>query len=264
MAMTSSSRSSLIRPTRVGRRVVFVAIIALMGIVSIGCGEAADENDSATTDVPATQPTTPTESTEIAPAPSSSVPVVEPSDVVSADDEFIWPFSGSADSYDDPVALVTAFASEYLGFTKLVVGGFEADGDDAGAVAVRSFENGTPTVVRVARAGDGDGWGVLGASNENLILESPGQNATIDSPVTVSGQSTAFEGTIDIMVREYGRLDPLVRDFATGGANGEMGPFTKQLDLAEGGADHGAVIVWTTSMEDGGTQEATVVRIVFG
>lgn len=235
----------------------------VLAILLVGCGSTEDGTSSSTGDTDSSTTST-TRVSEDATDTTSSTPSSDENDTGGADVHAIWPSANDDTIHDDPVAVARAFADEYLGFTRLVVGEFEPDVDGtSGRVPIRSFENGSATMVSVIRNDSGGGWLVLGAENEHLVVESPTTGAVITSPVTVSGQSTAFEGTVDIEIREDGRIDPLVSGFATGGANGEMGPFTTTIDLAEGGADHGALIVRTISMEDGGTQEATVIGVSF-
>lgn len=264
MAMPHHSRFVRTPNSRLVPFVVTAAICVFATGLLAGCGESADDTaatDTTLTEASATTDTPTTASTGTSDAPASSVPPAQKSETTTV---AIWPFRDGDTIYEDPVALADAFASEYLGFTRLEVDDFEAADENSGRVAVRSFTNGTPTVIDVARLDPTGGWVVLGATNEHLVVTSPDRGSTVTGPVAVSGESTAFEGTVDVMVREFGRMDPIGQGFATGGANGEMGPFTTLIDLAEGGAEHGAVIVSTTSMEDGGTQEATVVSVMFG
>lgn len=258
--MGTSARHNYLQGIPRRSRVALIAVTAIASIALVGCGDSGESSSPDTTNVAGSTANTTANTT----ATTNST---------TADDEglggpevrAVWPFDNSGDTYDDPVELVRSFASEYLGFTKLIVGEFEpGDDDDSGLVDIMSFEGGTLTRVSVARPDADGGWVVLGAENENLIVESPSLREKISSPLTVSGDSTAFEGTVDVLIREDGRMDPLGTGFATGGANGEMGPFSTTIDLAEGGSGHGAVIVRTQSMEDGGTAEATVVPIELG
>jgi len=69
--------------------------------------------------------------------------------------------------------------------------------------------------------------GVEGAFTEALQLESPEALAAITSPVTVSGQSTAFEAVVNVEIREDGTIDPLVETTVMGGSMGQLGPFSR-------------------------------------
>lgn len=242
-------------------RIAVLAIAAIAALTLVGCGEADDSAGTASSDSVGTTSASNETTTTAAVDTSSTVPD-DNGDQDTTEIQAIWPFTNSGDTYGDPVELVRTFADEYLGFTRLIVGEFEPGSDaDSGIVDVMSFEGGTLTRVSVAKLSDDVGWVVVGAENEHLVVESPTAGDTVGSPITVSGRSTAFEGTVDVLIREDGRMDPLGTNFATGGANGEMGPFTTTIDLAEGGAEYGALIVRSQSMEDGGTAEATVVPI---
>jgi hypothetical protein len=104
---------------------------------------------------------------------------------------------------------------------------------------------------------------VLGAATPNLLLESPAALAAIRSPVTLSGRSTAFEATVNVDIRQDGTLTPLKSDIVNGGANGEMGPFSKAIDFPKPSAPAGAIVLKTLSAEDGNITEASVVRVSF-
>ncbi|HTN99592.1 MAG TPA: Gmad2 immunoglobulin-like domain-containing protein, partial [Microthrixaceae bacterium] len=177
-------------------------------------------------------------------------------------EQAIWPFASSQTRYSDPQKAANGFVTEYLGFVDPTVGEFQQGDSRSGEVPVTTRSGGPVTTVLVRQL-DGDNWWVIGATTANLVIDAPESLATVSSPVTVSGQSTAFEGNINLEIREDGRLQPLAEGFTNGGSNGEMGPFSTSLNLTEGGSSAGAVIVKTLSAKDGNIEEASVVRVKF-
>jgi hypothetical protein len=87
--------------------------------------------------------------------------------------------------------------------------------------------------------------GVEGAFTEALQLESPEALAAIRSPVTVSGQSTAFEAVVNVEIREDGTIDPLVETTVMGGSMGQLGPFSEAIDFPAPTASAGAIVLMT-------------------
>jgi hypothetical protein len=98
-------------------------------------------------------------------------------------------------------------------------------------------------------------------SGPNSIL-SPGDGAVVSGPsVTVSGDGTAFEGTLLYAV--YTDEDqPVAEGFTSAGANGEVGPYEIELSLSPGSY---TVQVWEAEMteteSDGG--KLNMVEVAF-
>ncbi|MBK5287216.1 MAG: hypothetical protein JJE46_01995 [Acidimicrobiia bacterium] len=175
----------------------------------------------------------------------------------------VWPFASSSTRFSDPVKAVRGFATTYLGFVDPIVGRFRPGDVRSGEVIVRPTSSGPETTVTVRKLGPDDTWWVLAASAPSLGLESPSALTSITSPVTLSGTSTAFEGTVSVEIREDGTLTPVATDFVTGGANGEMGPFSKAISFSTPTATSGSVILKTFGTENNVLWEATVVRVQF-
>jgi len=62
--------------------------------------------------------------------------------------------------------------------------------------------------------------------------QTPAQGATVTSPVEVSGESTAFEGTINWQVEQDGAV--VDEGFTTGGSMGEYAPYAFTIELPPG------------------------------
>jgi hypothetical protein len=176
----------------------------------------------------------------------------------------VWPFAGSPTRYTDPVEAARGFALDYVGFVDPVVGTFMAGDPRSGEVAIQPSPSGPVTTVVVSKLAPDDTWWVLAASTPNVQLRAPSASDTITSPVTVSGEGTAFEGTISVEIRQDGTVTPLATDFVTGGGNGLMGPFSKPIGFSQPSAAGGALLLSSRSGENGNIWEANVTRVSFG
>ena len=198
----------------------------------------------------------------------------------------IWPFASAAEMeayarggdqrYRDPAFTAQEFAARYLGIGDVVsfsytIGGGRADipvgfGSGEGG----PLDNPRPTtIVRLRQlVGEGPGapWTVVGASADQIVVDRPGGDIPrIASPVRVSGAASAFEGTVQVEVREDGMLagQSLGKGFVTGRGDGVLGPFSGEIGFRAPGKRAGAVVFYEPSMIDGSTQRATVVRVAF-
>ena len=73
----------------------------------------------------------------------------------------------------------------------------------------------------------------------------------------------AYEGTIQTQVREDDNSKPLGEGYVTGGST-SMGPFSGSLAFTKATTKYGAVVLYTTSAENGAVMEASVIRVQFG
>ena len=112
-----------------------------------------------------------------------------------------------------------------------------------------------------------NGWLATGAKAVNTIeVDQPLPFSRIASPVTVSGQSVTYEGTVHVTVTEdrRGADRVLGRSFVNGGGT-ELAPFSGSISFASPtpGIDAGWVIFSGDTAADTGIIEATAVRIRF-
>ncbi len=219
-----------------------VLVVGVVALVLSACGSTS---------------TSPSTTTSGATTSTSEATAVQPATA-------IWPFVRSSDRYSDPVAAARSFAISYLGFVDPVVGPFQQGDQRSGEVTVRSSLSGPITTVLVRQVTSDHSWWIIGASTPNLQIQSPSALAAVTSPVVVSGQSTAFEATINLEVRQDGSTTPLVKGIGMGGSMGVMGPFSTSLSFPAPSERAGAIVVETFSAENGNVQEASVVRISFG
>lgn len=246
-----------------------LALVAVTSLVLAGCGDDDDATSTTSTTEAEAEATSTTEAADADPSDdgsttSTTAAAAEPDEPMAQPASAVWPDAADELRYDDPVEAAQGFAVDYLGFVDPVVGEYQSGDSRSGEVAIQPIDQGPTTTVFVRQVTDDDSWWVIGAATSAIRLDAPETMATISSPVSLSGQSTAFEATVSVEVRETGSTAPLTQDFVMGGANGEMGPFAKDIAFDAPSASTGALILQTFSMEDGRIWEATVIPVSFG
>jgi hypothetical protein len=81
-----------------------------------------------------------------------------------------------------------------------------------------------------------------------IWLLTPTQDATVPSPVEITGYGTAFEGTVSWEVRRDGSDEVVEDGFTQGGANGEFDEFSDTVELGPGTYE---IRAFESSAEDG-------------
>ncbi len=221
-----------------------VVLLAVAAVIVLTGDDGDDEKASPSTTT--SQPSTTT---------TSATPTLDTSTAV-------WPVASSSTRHAEPVEAARGFATDYVGMPNPVLGEFRQGDSRSGEVDVQPFASGPVTTVLVRQLTD-DTWWVLGATTTNIQVTAPSALATITSPVTLTGTSTAFEATVNVEVREDGNAQALGSGFVMGGGNGQFGPFDSTLTFTAPTQEFGAVVFFTVSPEDGGILEAAVVRIAF-
>ena len=267
--------------------VVLVAIGALVVALVLFAG-GDDTDTTVTTDVATSAPTTePVATTTEAPpdtipdtrspdtsspgtsSPETVAPTTTPesTDVTFPDDvaarSAIWPWVDAPTRFADPIEAVTSFATDYLGFTELVVGEFQAGDSRSGEVEIRTGAVQLSTTVFVRQLTADDSWWVLGAAAESIAIDEPEQGAVVESPLTISGTASTFEGTVDVELRADGNGEPIYVGFVTGGGAPSRAPFSGTVDFTSPGTGGGALVLFSRSSEDGRVLEASALRIFF-
>jgi Immunoglobulin-like domain of bacterial spore germination len=232
------------------RKLALAATVLALSLVVMGCGSKSSSTSHTTT---TTGPGSTTSTTSTSTTPPAS----------AATDTAVWPFVTDSTRYRGPVQAAKGFAVKYLGFVDPVVGAFMQGDSRSGEVVIRPSSTGPETIVMVRKLAPDETWWVLGATTANLRLQAPTWNASIASPVTVSGRSTAFEATVNVEIRQDGTRTPLASNTVMGGSMGQIGPFSKAVSFSKPTAERGAIILKTLSAKDGNIAEATVLRIQF-
>ncbi|MEO6121736.1 MAG: Gmad2 immunoglobulin-like domain-containing protein [Acidimicrobiales bacterium] len=190
----------------------------------------------------------------------------------------IWPFTASADAagapadspYRDPDFTARAFATRYLGMRQDILVTTETSGATATArVMLGGVPAGLPpatviTMVQFTRSGP---WTVIAARSPRIVLPYEYDQSHFASPLALRGQANAYEGTVQVEVREDAMVAGqfLGETFVTGSgdSDGSLGPFEGEVNFAPPTRLGGAVVFYESSAEDGSTLQATVVRAVF-
>ncbi len=238
--------------------------LAALALAAVACGSSGTNTTTAPPSPSATATTTPSATSSASPTTTPKTPLPA---TAAADDTTtaVFPVASSSTRYTDPVAAATGFATEYAGFVDPVVGAFQQGDSRSGEVQVRPLKNGPVTTVFVRQLGKDDSWWVLGSATAAIRLSTPDWFAQVSSPVTVAGESSAFEGTVQTQVREDGRDAPLGSGFVTGGSMA-LGPFTGTLAFSRPTQQYGALVLYTDSQQGTPsvhTWEIAVLRIRF-
>ena len=274
---TRPRRGPLIAAVLVAVGALVVALVLIVGGDDDSESAATTEPTSATTEA-AVDTTTPDTTTPDTTSPSTTspdttspdtgapettnVPTTDP-DAVAARDA-IWPWVETTTRFSDPIDAATSFATDYLGFTDLVVGEFQAGDSRSGEVEIRTGDVRLSTVVFVRQLTADDSWWVLGSVAESIAIDEPEQGAVVESPLTISGSASAFEGTVDVELRADGHGEPIYVGFVTGSGAPERGPFSDSIEFTSPGEGGGALVLISRSSEDGRVLEASALRIFFG
>lgn len=260
--------------TRRARRARNGLLAAAAVVLAVVAGATLVDRDDARVQTVPAHPGTTTPSTTTTASTATMAPATPAADVTSA----IWPFTTQEqlDAYEanpgagmffDAEATALEFARTYLGMPDPVRD--PADRTDVAAkdrttIVVRPKPASRITTAIAVQLFDGpDGpWSVIGASTDDIVVDQPGANVTIQSPVHVAGRSIAFEAVVRVEVREDGQVfgQSLGASTVMGGGT-EMAPFAGDIDFAPLAARRGAVVFFTDSAEDGSIVQATVVRV---
>lgn len=173
----------------------------------------------------------------------------------------VWPWETSSTRFQAPVDAARSFATDFLGMTDPVVGPFAQGDTRSGEIEIRPLASGPVTTVFVRQGAD-DSWFVIGAATADIVLDEPEVLDELRSPVRLRGTALAFEGTVQVEVREDGRREPIGEGFVTGGGDVPR-PFEEVLGFSTPRARAGALVLFTRSADDGRVWQASVLRVRF-
>lgn len=215
-----------------------------------------------------------------------TVPTTVPATVASTDPgPGIWPFASAADAaaypaggpYRDPDSTARAFATTYLGITDQLFTTTVTNGDQATSrLRVPIGEGGRPwpdappvSVLYLNQVGSGGPWTVVSARAPRI---EPGyaldHGLVASSPVRLQGRANAYEGTVQVEIRQDGMVagQSLGEGFVTGSgdSDGSLGPFDGEVAFRPPTRAGGAVLLYEASAATGGgLLQVTVVRVTF-
>ena len=250
--LMDAQRSDNRKRTLIGLGAAAAVVAIVIGVVAVTNDdeEPVSSDDTTTT----SETTSTTESTTT--TTTVTFPTVDPSQPV-------WPHPQTSQRFDDPVAAARSFATEFLGMTDPVVGAFREGDARSGEVPIQPRANAPETTVLVRQLED-DTWFVLGSNTEDIRLDAPSAGETITCPVRLTGEALAFEGTVQVAVRDDVSPEPIGTGFVTGGG-GPAAPFdgTVECDVShlDDGDHYGTIVLSAESGEDGSVWQATVVRV---
>ena len=172
----------------------------------------------------------------------------------------IWPAAGSSTRYDDPVDAARAFAASFLRFEGPIVGDFQQGDARSGEVEIRPTAIGPITTIMLRQLSNETSWSVLGAATANIEVTGPSAGDEISSPVRVAGRALAFEGNVQVEVREDSEPGAIGAGFVTGGGD-IMRPFDGTISFETARSPYGALVFFTESAKNGEVWEAAAFRV---
>lgn len=255
--------------THQSRQVLLYAAIGVVVAVMAGLifwitrddGDQIAEGDTPTTTTTAAPTTTEPETTTTITEPETTTtePTTRPDPVDAR--EAVFPFAEDSLRFDDPNEAVAAFAEGYLGFVDPVYSDFRQGDSRSGEVGLRPTANGPETTVFVRQLDDT--WWIIGAASENIVVNQPAAGDVLVSPVDLTGEALAFEGTVNVELWTDRADEPLATTFVTGGGD-VLRPFEGTLTFERTPATKsGALLFRVYSPEDGRVWQAGVVRVHF-
>ena len=205
------------------------AILAVVvGALVLAGGDDDDPVDTVgTTTTTTAGGTTTTEGTTTT---TTFAPTVDPSVPV-------WPRVHTSQRFDDPVSAARSFAVDFVGMTDPVVGEFQPGDPRSGEVPLQPRTEGPVTTVFLRQLED-DTWFVLGSATDDIRLDMPAVGTDIDCPVRLTGEALAFEGVVQVAIRDDVSEEPIGTGIVQGGA-GRPPPSTARSTVTSAG--------WTTA-----------------
>lgn len=239
----------------IGAAAAVIAVVAGALLLTNDDDDTPVTSDTTTTEAPTTT-TEPTTTTTVESTTTVPFQTVDPSVPV-------FPDPTTSRRFDDPVALVQAFATDLVGYSDPIVGELMQGDSRSGEVELRGFAEGDPTIVLVRLLED-DTWFVIGAVTDSIQLTTPEPGDQITSPQALAGSAYAFEGTVDVRLFADGDTEPIAETFVTGRGDGVLGDFTGELTFsAPPGVTHGVLVLSSGGGEDGAPIYAQVLRVAF-
>lgn len=252
------------RKARTTRRGVFIglavaaALIVIVGAVVL----LRDDGTQSVTVVPAASPSS---SSAVPSTSNATTSTTAPRASFFYASPHVWPLESSSTTFATPQDAARSFAVDYLGMTNARVGEATTVDSPPGlpAMTVDVFPNARSTArtaVSVVQSGP-TGWVVIGANADEIVVDDPRPGGAIESPLSVSGRGTAFEGQLGLEVRSVGSANVVATGTAMTGSNGEIGPFSTTIDPPA--TDQPLVlIVFEADASGGGTYTKATVMLL--
>ncbi len=100
------------------------------------------------------------------------------------------------------------------------------------------------------------------SESRNILVYSPWPSDAITSPVGISGLAIAFEGTVNIRIKDY-KNHILAQTTIQASSGVERSPFQNSVNFDQPGSNKGTVEVFTISTKDGSEQDKVTVPVNF-
>ena len=166
----------------------------------------------------------------------------------------------------DPQQVAEQFMEIYVGVPDAVAGPAQMLGAGTSAVDVTPASPGPTTTVtlrQLAGTGPNRPWTVTAANTPEILVDVPEPLSAVGPLAVVLGRGRAFEGTINVEIRQDGQdaaTGPLGSGIVMGGGT-EILPFSGAIPFVAPTDDAGAVLFLELSADDGSPLRATVVRV---
>lgn len=233
-------------------------IAVVVGVLAVTLDDDKVETAGSTSTTEASTTTEATTTTEGSTTPTTFDTGVDVSQAV-------FPDPSTSRRFDDPRSLVDSFARDFVGMDDPIIGELMAGDSRSGEIEVRGFADGAPTTVLVRQLQDGT-WFVIGAVTESIQPASPEPGARVTSPVPLSGQAYAFEGTVVVRLLLDGTTEPAAETFVTGRGDGVLGDYEGELayEAREAAGTYGTVLYTSEGGESGAPIAFAVTRVQLG
>lgn len=100
------------------------------------------------------------------------------------------------------------------------------------------------------------------SDSRNILVDTPWIGDSIQTPVVVSGEAIAFEGTVSIRVKD-GAGHVLAQTTTQTTTGQKQSPFKTSVDFGKPTTKKGTVEVYTVSARDGSDQDLVSIPVVF-
>ena len=258
-------RASRRRQGRLAAAGALVAVVVVGAALFTMRDDGPDRQVVATPDPTVTESTTTTEpdatTTTEAPRPTTTTAPTAAEEPPPG--TALW----TAEAGVEPEAAAKRFARDYLGMTQstLVVSEFRQGDSRSGEVEIKpSDRQGAPTTTVLLRQIVGTRWSVIGTAARDIRVAEPSPgHVDGTSPVHVSGEGRAFEGTINVEVRTQEEV--LGTGFVTAGCCEDYEPFQGDIEYRKPQQRISAAVVFVIhSAEDGSVVQASAVPVQVG
>lgn len=99
-------------------------------------------------------------------------------------------------------------------------------------------------------------------NSKNITVQTPARNASIKSPVTISGQAKVFEATVQIRIKDASNIT-LAEKTVQAAEGQKMSPYSAQIKYKKPTRSNGTIEVFEKSAKDGSEINKVAVPVTF-